>query len=130
MGTTNILELNNRVDKLEKSYPADNVMMADGVTSVEDAVDELKSGLTNYISSVSYTGTTNSDGYISGSANTFGLPNSAIPLSVYFEKGSYSSQRKVDYYMFGNSGIAFRFISGDTPVANNSVTATIYYVIK
>ena len=41
MGTTNILDLNNRVDKLEKSYPATQVMMSDGVTSVEDVVDEV-----------------------------------------------------------------------------------------
>ena len=41
MSTTNILDLNNRVDELEKSYPADKVMMSDGETSVEDAVDNV-----------------------------------------------------------------------------------------
>jgi len=41
MSTTNILDLNNRVDGLEKSYSANKVMMSDGVTSVEDAVDEI-----------------------------------------------------------------------------------------
>ena len=53
MSTTNTLDLNNRVNKLEKdvdelakSYPAAKVMMSDGVTSVEDAVDKLTSGLT------------------------------------------------------------------------------------
>ena len=42
MGTTNILDLNNRVDEMEKSYPATQVMMSDGVTSVEDALDEAE----------------------------------------------------------------------------------------
>lgn len=41
MGTTNILDLNNRVDELEKSYPASQVMMSDGVTSVEDALANI-----------------------------------------------------------------------------------------
>ena len=41
MSTTNILDLNNRVGELAESYPASKVMMSDGVTSVEDAVDEV-----------------------------------------------------------------------------------------
>ena len=41
MSTTNILDLNNRIDELTESYPADKVMLSDGVTSVEDKVDEL-----------------------------------------------------------------------------------------
>ena len=40
MSTTNILDLNNRIDELRQ---ADNIMMSDGVTSVEDALDELAS---------------------------------------------------------------------------------------
>lgn len=50
MGTTNILDLNNRVDELAKSYPADKVMMSDGGTSVEDAVDEKSKILTTEVS--------------------------------------------------------------------------------
>ena len=42
MSTTNILDLNNRIDELAETYPANNVMMSDGVTSVEDALDDLK----------------------------------------------------------------------------------------
>lgn len=46
----NILEIAKKVQKLEEAglpdtYPADQVMMSDGTTSVEDAVDEVKSGL-------------------------------------------------------------------------------------
>ena len=41
MGTTNILDLNNRVSELAQSYPADKVRMSDGVTSVEDALDAV-----------------------------------------------------------------------------------------
>ena len=60
MGTTNILDLNNRVDELEKSYPAEQVMMSDGVTSVEEALDELENGLTVRLSiSVTLPATTN-----------------------------------------------------------------------
>lgn len=44
MGTTNILDLNNRVDEMEKSYPAEQVMMSDGVTSVEEAVNDIVGG--------------------------------------------------------------------------------------
>lgn len=36
MSTTNILDLNNRIDELAISYPATQVMLSDGVTSVED----------------------------------------------------------------------------------------------
>lgn len=42
MGTTNILDLNNRVDELEKSYPASHVMLSDGVTSVEAKINADK----------------------------------------------------------------------------------------
>lgn len=42
MGTTNILDLNNRVDELEKSYPASHVMLSDGVTSVEDKIGNMR----------------------------------------------------------------------------------------
>lgn len=52
MGTTNILDLNNRVDELEKSYPANKVMLSDGVTSVEDALDEELKILTTEFSFV------------------------------------------------------------------------------
>ena len=51
MGTTNILDLNNRVDEL-----------SDGVTSVEEAVDEVKSGLTNLVKSETFTVTTDATG--------------------------------------------------------------------
>lgn len=51
MGTTNILDLNNRVDELEKSYPASQVMMSDGTTSVEEAVDEVASGISKIYTS-------------------------------------------------------------------------------
>lgn len=44
MGTTNILDLNNRVDELEKSYPANKVVMSDGVTSVEEKIGNLLNG--------------------------------------------------------------------------------------
>lgn len=46
MSTTNILDMNNRIDELSESYPADKVMMSDGATSVEDAVDEVTEALT------------------------------------------------------------------------------------
>ena len=58
MGTTNILDLNNRVDKLEKSYPAEQVMMSDGVTSVEDKIHigyGTMVNITSYTSSNKYT---------------------------------------------------------------------------
>ena len=41
MSTTNILDLNNRVSELAQSYPADKVIMSDGVTSVEEVFSGL-----------------------------------------------------------------------------------------
>ena len=43
MSTTNILDLNNRINELAESYPANKVMMSDGVTSVEDATNFTQS---------------------------------------------------------------------------------------
>lgn len=95
------------------------------------AVNEINDGLTNYISSVSYTGTTNTEGNIEGGVDSvFGLPRNAVILSVYFERGSYSTRRTVNYYMYGNAGIGFQFLNNGTPVANGEVTAKIYYVVK
>ena len=45
MGTTNILDLNNRVNALDELRHADNIMMSDGETSVEDKVDEVANRL-------------------------------------------------------------------------------------
>ena len=42
MSTTNILDLNNRVGELAESYPASKVMMSDGVTSVEEAMGNMR----------------------------------------------------------------------------------------
>lgn len=42
MGTTNILDLNNRVSEIAQSYPADKVMMSDGVTSVEEKIGNVR----------------------------------------------------------------------------------------
>lgn len=54
------------IDELAESYPADNVMMPDGVTSVEDALDELTAN--TFGASVGLTANTpitvNSDGYV------------------------------------------------------------------
>lgn len=41
MSTTNILDLNNRIDELAESYPATQVVMPDGVTSVADALPKV-----------------------------------------------------------------------------------------
>ena len=83
MGTTNILDLNNRVDELAESYPADKVMMSDGVTSVEDALDNIRCGVFENAPSVS--GNSNADitvpfGYTFSAppvvtANIFGVLN-------------------------------------------------------
>ena len=49
MSTTNILDLNNRIDELAESYPADKVMMSDGASVEADlasAVPRTASGTT------------------------------------------------------------------------------------
>ena len=47
MGTTNTLDLNNRINELADSYPANKVVMSDGTTSVEDALDEVAEKMGN-----------------------------------------------------------------------------------
>ena len=92
MSTTNILDLNNRIDELADSYPADKVMMSDGVTSVEDRLDAAN--IDSAVDLSSYTSSSNvytcpSDGYarISGTASntaTLYLMNKAFTFPYTF----------------------------------------------
>lgn len=96
MGTTNILDLNNRVDELEKSYPANKVMMSDGVTSVEEAVDELKANITSGPTALSFDTeyTASSDGYVRGIVNQGA--NKFVQIQLYFSSaGAYGIVAKV-----------------------------------
>jgi hypothetical protein len=70
MSTTNILDLNNRIDELTKSYPANKVMMPDGVTSVEDAISNK-----HYGTAVSLLGYTSSSNYFTCPADGIVLVN-------------------------------------------------------
>ena len=85
MGTTNILDLNNRVDAL-----------SDGVTSVEDAVDELKANITSGSTALSFDTeyTASSDGYVRGVVNQGA--SKYVQIMLYFSSaGAYGVAAKV-----------------------------------
>lgn len=83
MSTTNILDLNNRIDELAESYPATQIMMSDGVTSVEDALSGSKlTDITNWPENSSYP---------SGTALTPGnwtwIAHKVLPAGLYYISG-------------------------------------------
>ena len=72
MSTTNILDLNNRIDELADSYPASKVMLSDDVTSVKDALDGLE------IKYAEKSGTTDSAGLLT----VDNIPTNSIMLQI------------------------------------------------
>ena len=86
---------------------------------------------TNSVKSVSFTGTTNTNGAIVGGIGTFGINDGAHILSAYFTRGSFGANRHISVYNYGTAGFGLRFFNSSddgTPVASQSVSCTIYYV--
>ena len=119
MGTTNTLDLNNRVTELAGSYPADKVMMSDGVTSVEDALDALQ------IKSVTFNETTSSSGRIT---NKF-----AGMEIIVLKANCYEQSHIVIPYTYENANIintGFKILNseGMSAVVNTAVQLKVYYI--
>lgn len=92
-------------------------------------IEEGIEGVDNYApKQVSYTGTTNSVGALTGASADFGMSANAIPIGAYLERGSYGANRYVQIRTYGNKGINFTCYDGETPIANSSVTLSIVYV--
>lgn len=110
MGTTNILDLNNRVSKL-----------ADGVTSVEDRLDKLQ------IKSVTFNETTSASGRITGKfegmriivlmANCFNTSYIVIPYT-------YENANVI------NTGFKILDSEGMAAVANTPVQLKVFYIVQ
>ena len=110
--------LHNKVDS--DDLTADNVMMSDGVTSVEDALDGLQ------IKKTTVTGTTDSNGVIESNLSR----SSKLILSAY----STSSIQNLIQVGFNSSGnYIFRF-TNNTGAARSNVSFSrespmiIYYI--
>lgn len=100
---------------------ADNVMMSDGVTSVEDAVDKVASGLKNLIGSSTITKTTNEHG-------SFVLNTNARIIGIYIDTmpsgGSYT-------YRLGQAGntVYLHLMDEEGNDATNITITVTYYTI-
>lgn len=80
------------------------------------------------IKSISFTGTTNSNGRIEGALSVFGISGGTAILSAYFTRGSFSVRRSVNVYNYGAAGYGLEFYDNGTAVNTQSVTCTIYYI--
>lgn len=107
--------------ELTESYPANKVMMSDGVTSVEDAVDKVASGLKNLIGSSTITKTTNERG-------SFVLNTNARIIGIYIDTmpsgGSYT-------YRLGQAGntVYLHLMDEEGNDATNITITVTYYTI-
>lgn len=104
------------------TYPATQVMMSDGVTSVEDAVDKVASGLKNLIGSSTITKTTNERG-------SFVLNTNARIIGIYIvdtmpSGGSYT-------YRLGQAGntVYLHLMDEEGNDATNITITVTYYTI-
>ena len=71
---------------------------------------------------------TSASGKVSGSLlDLFGVSGATF-IGIYFERGSYSVNRKVEVECYGGAGYTFIFYDGGSPVASLGVSATLYYV--
>lgn len=82
----------------------------------------------NIVKQVSYTGTTNSAGYIQGATTDFGMSANAIPIGAYLERGNYSALRYVEILAYGSKGVSFGCFDSGTAIASSLVTLSIVYV--
>ena len=112
MSTTNILDLNNRIDKL-----------SDSVTSVEEALDALK------IKTLTVTGTTDAYGRLNieslAGINAAIIHAYSLDQSYFFIPYRYnSSGGSIAHYLktFRSDTTAY------TVIASTSITVTIYYI--
>ncbi len=90
-----------------------------------DAINALNTAIANLVKSVTVTGTTDANGNLAISTST--LPASSIPILA---KGNISSQYFEVLYASYTSSYNLRVSAwaGNTPYANQGVTATIYYI--
>ena len=128
MGEFNVDKTTGGLDPtagMPDTYPATQVMMSDGVTSVEDAIDEVSSGLDNVITkslSVSNRSFTDFDTavdgglYISSNYKTFnGSPQSTSDDScilLVLNDSPYAVQICISTYRFDNIYIRRNIGSG------------------
>lgn len=135
MGTTNILDLNNRVDELEKSFPANKVVMTGG-GNVEDAIDEVADGLialhgyTDISASVldlsSFTATDNCILLLNSSGTNNARPyfNYLVNGTMYGTTGDLNAS--LDRHVFLRKGDVFKF--NDTYPYESALTNYVYLV--
>lgn len=125
---------NTSFDDTNVSYTATNVQTAieEASTAAGTAYDSSKSTYDkiNEIAThqISYSGTTNANGEISGAATTFGMPSGAIVIAAYLERDSYSVARRVNISMYGGQGVTFSCYSDNNPIVSSAVTLSIIYV--
>ena len=86
--------------------------------------------INNVVKSVSYTGTTNTLGFIFGGLNTFGIYDGKQIISAYIERGDYNMFRSAELGCYGNAGFYFLCTQDNlkNPIVSQEVTLTIYYI--
>lgn len=109
-------DMQEAVDELAQSYPADKVMMSDGVTSVEEALDALQ------IKKTTITGTADSNGIIESNL----ARGSKLILSAY-STSSIQTLMQTGFNSLGN--YIFRFTDNKGAArASVGFTITVYYI--
>lgn len=122
MGTTNTLDLNNRVTNLEKAVnglTASDIMLSDGVTSVEDALDEVAERI---IQRTYYTTSTSTATYDVYDWHANIKVEGYIPIMYCFQHGSSGST------MIGCEAFSNIEIFGYCSRPNLQITLRILYM--
>ena len=109
-----------------------------GITDAytENDVDTIASGLQAQITalnnvkvkSLSFSGTTNANGYIQGNRSAFNLGAYDFIIAVFFNKDTYGNTRRVEIGNYASQGFSLRFFDGSTPVASGNVSFEMIYV--
>lgn len=128
MGEFNVNKSDGSLEQtagMPSEYPATQVMMSDGVTSVEEAVDELKNGLIK-IKSVNISGTVDAEGNI-GITNltindypiAFLADAASTDVVVFFDGSAISGYQKYARFMTKRSVI----VSGKIIYISGTITS-------
>lgn len=127
MGEFNVNKSDGSLEQtagMPDTYPAEQVMMSDGVTSVEDALDDVKSGLTGLVKTHTETGLT---------TNQYGICNLTLPRTNYIVDAVCSNYIVIPYRSeAGNHwDLVITDLSQDGAIVvqgNKTVNVTVHYI--
>ena len=122
MGEFNVKKSDGSLEQtagMPETYPADQVMMSDGVTSVEDALDKLQ------IKSVIFNETTSSSGRI---ADKFAGMEVIVLKAYCFNQSHIVIPYTYESPTIINTGFKILSSEGMTAITNTAVKLKVYYI--